>query len=298
MSNSILCNICECEIGLKWCSCGSKMCGSCVEKLEKFECVNCRKSLKKQIYFAGKILTNYMNYSRNIDIDRRIVILDTQDEKYIEDLCYKKNGDIPISSLFKFTEFLNLKNKLPVVEHEKHILTGPCLILNEDEDSLPQHGCFYSCFPTKDISTRVSILNKRNMEMIKKCDIFVLTINEELDCFCAMKEWGVALSNNKILVIEEEINYIDDSMATYDYSNIDMSEFYTFAQDSLDSFENIDVLMRDDIIKTIPKFKFHDWITYKCWLQSIINEKTTKEQTYSDLDSDLGEYHIGSYHIG
>jgi len=59
-----------------------------------------------------------------------------------------------------------------------------------------------------------------------------------------------------------------------------MSEFYTFAQDSLDSFEKIDVLMRDTIIKSIPKFKFHDWITYKCWLQNIIQKKYNKNNDF------------------
>lgn len=271
----MLCNICEDEIGLKWCSCEFKMCGSCKEKLNlKLQCGNCRRTIKKSIYFAGKISLDEQN---SLDLNKRILVVDTKDkndinEHYGEDY----HGAIILS------EFLDIEKELPTIDCEKHILTGPCAVIKENQ--MPQHGIFNGC-PLLDMTTRVNILNKRNIEMIKKSEIFVLTINEDIDCFCAIKEWGIAVSFNKIMIL----NYDTDLSKLY--------EFYTFAQDSLESFEVLDVFRRDAIIKSIPNFNFNDWISYKCWLQKVINGKT--EQKIFKINTTIRREHSFTFgHIG
>jgi hypothetical protein len=275
----ILCNICENEIGLKWCSCIFKMCEICAKSLNVFECCNCRKSLKKRIYFAGKIFP-----SRFINFDKRILVLDTTDKnETLQHLSGEKNIGIVLNSnsVITLSYFLNVKKKLPTINCERHILVGPCIILKDNV--FPQHGWFADDNPLVNINknSNITILNKRNIEMITNCDIFILTLNKNTDCFCAIKEWGIALSYNKIMVIDYEIHRNLDETNDYEcygsklhiHNYSSLKEFYTFAQDSIDSFEKLDVLMRDTIIKSIPDFMFNDWITYKIWLQKIIQSK-------------------------
>jgi hypothetical protein len=181
-----VCNICDNEIGLKWCSCEFKMCSCCVEELDKYECGQCRKSLKKSIYFAGKIV-----YHKKVSLDHekvslttRILVLKTEDKADTYDtLSNNKHIDCmpEMNEFITLAEFSNIKKELPIIEFPKYKLTGPCIIVDPDI-LVGTHGCF--SLSLVDLTNCVSLLNKRNSEMIKKCDIFVLSLNDKVDCFC------------------------------------------------------------------------------------------------------------------
>ena len=257
MSN--LCNLCNDEIGMKFCvSCVFHICNECYDNLTNLSCPTCRKSLKKKIYFAGKIgIESIENY----DSGNRILVTNTK-----QDLTTRKTSlGIKLEQedkIIKLSEFLNLTYKIPIIEKKKHFLTGPCVVLTENFEA--QHGQFGSDI-LQDMVPYTDILIKRNEEMIKNSEIFILTINNEMDCFCSLKEWGIALAYGKIMIL--------------DYLEIDnIGEFYTFAQDSLQCFEKINPFDRDAIINFIPNFKFKNWVLYKQYLKEVINKKNINKK--------------------
>jgi hypothetical protein len=254
-----LCGICNDELGLKWCSCSYILCPLCYDNLTKPECPGCRSCLLKKIYFAGKIVIE-----NNIN-ETRIIVLDSYDiNRFIEIIQTESDISIPYNNdVLKFNNYINLQNPIPMPNYQnKYIITGPCVIINGQ-------NLDYCHFNTHDLeltnlTDKVDILNKRNKEMINNCDIFILTINEKMDCYCSFKEWGIAYALGKILILNI-LEIIDN-----------FTELYTYAQDSLSSFENINILTRDTIIKHIPNFKFSNWISYKKALIEIIEHKNIR----------------------
>jgi hypothetical protein len=256
MSN--LCNLCNDEIGMKVCvSCVFHICNECCDNLTNLSCPTCRKSLKKKIYFAGKIgIESIEKY----DSGNRILVTN-KNKNYFNDKTLRIKLDQE-DKIIKLSEFLNLTYKIPIIEKKKHLLTGPCVVLTENFEA--QHGQFGSEI-FQNMIPYTDILNKRNEEMIKNCEIFILTINNEMDCFCSIKEWGIALAYGKIMIL--------------DFLEIDnIGEFYTFAQDSLQCFEKINPFDRDVIINFIPNFKFKNWVLYKQYLKEVVNKKNINKK--------------------
>ena len=63
------CNICNDDYGYKYCKCNFLICKDCLDKIKDYKCPQCNICMRKNYFFAGKIL-NYENCvcSKN-DID-------------------------------------------------------------------------------------------------------------------------------------------------------------------------------------------------------------------------------------
>lgn len=263
------CNICENNYGFTFgCGCSFLMCEECADKhlnsKKKDECPQCKQSIKMNIFFSGKIIEEDEYEMCCPPQDYRLLVYDKEKDTlndFHQKMTHEKMGrlDIDKNQIIKLSDFLNLKKKLPIVKLGPFSnTTGPCILI--DAQGGISHGQFYdSCF--MDISKYKSVINERNSEMIQKCNVFTLTVNDDNDCFCSYSEWGQALYQNKTLVLN------------IDKNNEKLKEYHMFALQSLKSFESIPFTKREFIIRYNPAIYFNDFKTYKDYMNRIINLK-------------------------
>jgi len=125
----------------------------------------------------------------------------------------------------------------------------------------------------KDITNITDIVNTRNTQMIKKCRAFSLEINNDSDCFRSFVEWGIALEMGKVLTLEVDIN------------NKNIKEFYTYASDSIKSFEKVSFYKREAILRSHPSLNMN-YKQYKKHMEQIIS---LKKQVLIVSDDDDGD---------
>jgi hypothetical protein len=191
------------------------------------------------MFFSGKIIDSDSFFDEHHDQHdykpcektRLIVARDEQICELIEEeaggLCLKQ------FEIIKYKDYMNLSKELPILKiNPTTNLTGPCVIVSEHAE--PMHGCWFDD-DCENVSTIPNIVNQRNREMIEKCHVFSLKINDENDCFRSLCEWGIASSMNKILILE------------ISHNNPKIKEYYTFASESIESLEKLSFYKREAI---------------------------------------------------
>ena len=277
------CNICEDDFGHKYCSCCTyRLCHTCANKIANYKCPQCKQCMKVKYFMAGKI--------EPLKLDNRVLVFSGDDESYekiIEGLVetdkyfyYRECNQKGIDNSMKLEEFKNLSIPMKQVEENNHILVGPCAILNKSvvvEGLNSGKFCHGYC---SDVSLLHSVegitqtLNKRNKEMIEKCDVFCLAVDTKRSCYRSFAEWGIALALGKVLIID----IADRALHP---------ELYLYAQDSLDSFEKLPYDRRDVIIKSCPINKIGSYAQYKKGLLYCINLKNGGGYAFeSETDDD------------
>lgn len=263
------CNICDNAYGFTFgCDCSFLMCEECslkhINSKKKDECPQCKQSLKVKNFFSGKI--------DNMSPYRLFVYDDNQETKNdaLRGAFCSKHGIIKLKNnkqLITYSKFINPNTPLSVVSIDNfNSTTGPCVLINPDLTS--EHGCLNGDYDSngteyflRNIKDITNIVNTRNSEMIQNCDVFTLSINNDNDCFCSYSEWGQALYQNKILILNFQNN------------NVKLKEYYMFALQSLKSFENIPFTKREFIIRYNPEIGFTNFKSYKDYMNRIINLK-------------------------
>ena len=263
------CNICDNAYGFTFgCDCSFLMCEKCATKhlnsKKKDECPQCKQSLKIKNFFSGKI--------NNMSPYRLFVYNDNEETKNdaLSGAFCSKHGIINLKNdkqLITYSKFINTNTPLPVVAIDNfNSTTGPCVIINPDLTS--DHGCLNGDYESdgtdcllRDIKGITNIVYTRNTEMICKCNVFTLRINNENDCFCSYSEWGQALVFKKILILD--INR----------DNPKLKEYYMFAMQSLESIDNLIFTKREAIIKFNPDLDFTNYESYKNFMKHVISLK-------------------------
>lgn len=294
------CNICEDDYGLSWCknNCSYHMCQDCANKLS--ECPQCKSSIQINYFFAGKITTikdirdGDWNGGWTINMStRRIVAYDSDIDDDI--IINQKCGGLNINKkdIIRYSDYINPSFQL----HTQKInsttnLTGPCIILNKNIN--PSHGCWGNVIEFNNITNIIDTVNKRNKEMIENCHIFSLEVNKDCDCFRSFVEWGIALEMGKIMILDISPN------------NIKLKDFYTYASDSIKTFEKLSFYKREAIIRAHPSLNLN-YKQYKQHMENIILLKKKDELHFKkisgiitdneneDNDDDNSLEHIGMY---
>ena len=264
------CNICNDDYGYKYCKCNFLICKDCLDKIKDYKCPQCNISMKKNYFFAGKILnyeTDEMHNEGFMPHYNRIIVAHEDDISWIS---YQKRGGIDVKLIISYEDYKNLS--IPIkAQLSTYNIVGPCAILNDKNKDF-SHGHWPEDYLLSDITNMSNIVIERNDEMIKSCDIFSLKIPEDLDCFKSFSEWGQAKALNKTLII---------------FGNL-TDELYLFCQESIDSFQKLCYMKRDPIIFNHPELPFKTYSEYKKSLMKIINERKIKYcfSSSSDNDSD------------
>lgn len=250
------CNICNDDYGYKFCKCNFLMCKNCLNKIQDYNCPQCKISMKKNYFFAGKIL-NYPITQLPDDITphyNRIVVADPVEDDF-DMISGDEGGCIDKSRLISFNDYTDLSKPIKAIECDRYNLIGPCAILDTEEKVLA-HGWWDDPYLSNivDIS---NIVIYRNEEMIRNSDIFSLKIPSKLDCFKSFSEWGQAQQLKKILIIYGKLT----------------KELYLFCQESIDSFQKLSYTERDPIIFNHPDLPFKTYSEYKKNLEKIIIAK-------------------------
>ena len=252
------CNICTDDYGYKFCKCNFLMCSNCLDKIEDYKCPQCNISMKKNYFFAGKILKSITIQITEDGLNphevphyNRIVVA----QEDFGEISSDKGGCVDESRLISYNDYTNLSKPIKAVEYDRYNLIGPCAILNNETKTLA-HGYWDDHY----LSSIVDISNiviDRNKEMINNCDIFSLEVPNKLDCFKSFSEWGQATTLKKTLII---------------YGNLS-DELYLFCQESIESFQKLSYTERDPIILNHPDLPFKTYSEYKKSLIKVINKK-------------------------
>ena len=276
------CMLCENNYGISLCNCTYLICHECIDKLQNPNCPQCRSRLNIKLFFAGKITASDVNkYNR-----RFVVKSEYNDFQHITHLLTSDKGgrlEIKDTDIIPYDKFIITKETLDIQQITKTTaLTGPYIIV--DSNCTVNHGIwnekdFLNVEPISDI------VNKRNYESIDNCDVFVLKLNEEYDCFRSIAEWGIASALGKTLIIlfpdhyykYEQYDQPDQDNQKfnkyYHYSKYHMAiEFYLFAAESIKTLDKLSFTKREAIFTSHPIFN----ITYKDYvrkLQYIISQK-------------------------
>lgn len=252
------CLLCENNYGLSLCECSYLMCRECINNLEFPKCPQCQSILSIKLFIAGKIVKSY--YDNPNKYTRRFVCKNEYREDNIGHLTCEEDGDLEIKDedIIDYDDFINIDKELHIQQiTPTTAITGPYIILNDTFD--PCHG-YWQPFDVEPIS---DIVNKRNQEAINNCDVFVLELNHDYDCYRSIAEWGIASALGKTLIILFPDENKDEPQS---------SEFYMFAAESIKTLDTLSFTKKEAIFTSHPIFN----ITYKEYvkrLQNIISNK-------------------------
>ncbi len=293
------CCICNNAYGMCFCKndCSYIICLDCLNKLDCKECPQCRIPLMINMFFAGKISERYLCSKR-----RRFVLKDDDFEDEYDALISKKCGNMDIAKqdCLHYNDYINTETELPTQKIGLVTnITGPFVILDSVRNCF-DHGCFMNHTRLKSIA---EIINKRNQQMIQKCDVFSLKINNNVDCYRSIAEWGIASNLGKILIIESSFLFpcstdendreemsnasnpnIKEEVDINNYIKNKMKEFYLFAIESIESLEKLSFPRREAIFTSHPNLD----ITYKQYkhkLEELISWKRLDHEISLDDDS-------------
>lgn len=269
------CNVCENNYGFtNGCNCSFLMCENCSDKTcrKKDKCPQCGKSIKTSYFLSGKIEITGKGHTYPKGKESRYIVYD--DDKDVKkdvfsNLAGSKHGIVELHTpdqLIKYSDFINIEKPMPIRKiNTVTSITGPCIIINGDLTC--EHGGGvngdYDDWSSlyRDISKINNIVEKRNKEMIDKCNVFSLKVNGSNDCFCSFSEWGYALSLNKVLILD------------ISKDNSKLKEYYMFALQSLQSMDKLLFTRKHGIIKYHPDICFNDYNLYEEFMRYIISLK-------------------------
>lgn len=258
------CNICEDDYGMSFCEndCSYHICSDCCSKMS--ECPQCNSSLHINWFFAGKMDGN---------MSKRRIVGHSEDATNLK----KATG---VNQIVDYKDYIDLSKELAIEEIDSiNNITGPCLIMKKVKNP--------KSIQLKDITNITDIVNTRNKQMIEKCHVFTLEINNQYDCFRSFVEWGIALEMGKVLILEVPVN------------NKNIKEFYTYASDSIKSFEKISFYKREAILRSHPSLNMN-YKEYKKHMEQLISFKKhhlniNDEEEESDDDNNELEIEGDSY---
>lgn len=260
------CGLCENAYGMSLCGCTYLICPECRDKLNSPNCPQCRSKMSIKLFLAGKATITCDNrYQRRLVINGN-----TESIKY--NLRQDERGNLPIKDedIIIYDDYISLEIELSYQEITPTTgLTGPYVIV--DDKCEPEHGCFRD-EDYADVTQIGDIVNERNLEAIKNCDVFVLRLNADYDCVKSLSEWGIALAYGKTLIIlfpdKDEFKLEHEYYETKEHEG----EYYLFAMESIKSLEKLPFTKREAIFTSHPILNFR-YSDYKKKLRNIISKK-------------------------
>lgn len=246
------CNLCEDDYGMSFCEndCSYHICSECCTNLK--ECPQCKGSLRIIWFFAGKI-------SMQPHMSKRRLVGNTEVIEHLKKEMY-------VTEITEYKDYTDLSKELRIEEIDStNAIAGPFMIMKKIKKD--------EKLEVKDITNITDIVNIRNTQMIQKCDVFSLEINNDYDCFRSFAEWGMALIMGKVLILVVPVIC----------KNIE--EFYTYASDSIKSFEKVSFYKREAILRSHPLIKMN-YKQYKKHMEQIISFKKQKLIVSDDDDED------------
>jgi hypothetical protein len=246
------CNLCEDDYGMSFCEndCSYHICSDCCTNLK--ECPQCKGSLRIIWFFAGKI-------SMQPHMSKRRLVGNTEVIEHLKKEMY-------VTEITEYKDYTDLSKELPIEEIDStNAIAGPFMIMKKIKKD--------EKLEVKDITNITDIVNIRNTQMIQNCDVFSLEINNDYDCFRSFAEWGMALIMGKVLILVVPVIC----------KNIE--EFYTYASDSIKSFEKVSFYKREAILRSHPLIKMN-YKQYKKHMEQIISFKKQKLTVSDDDDED------------
>lgn len=268
-----VCNICfDEDISVITHCCNQKICKYCLIRINK--CIICKKDVFiPKFYFAGKIINNYKkirpskinNYFfkdlvKKLDLKTRIPIIVNNDYKFSKryDLTKSEYGNL---DKYLELEFVFRDDKIKYNLKKDYIITGPFYFLNEDNFLSMGHGFINSYNLLIDEKTKFKI-NKQIINLndsgIRNCNVFSLKVNNQINMFTSLSQWGYAKKEKKILII-----YFDTDFNNSKFENKNKKEFSTFIIESLESFDDLSFKNKNKIIENHPELKFVKFNEYK-----------------------------------
>ena len=267
------CCICNDNYGMCFCEndCSCILCIECINKLTSKKCPQCRETdLKINLFFGGKIcVENPLANTR-----RYVIKGNEEDYEYLKRNILENPGVIgdcecSENMILKYDDYINVKKEIDIQKIGPITnITGPFVIVDENYiHGIWTHGllCDNTYTNVKSVS---NIVNHRNYQMIEKCHVFCLKINDEFDCFRSIAEWGIASSMGKILIIDLDKDFVKRNEKNKKL----LGEFYLFAQESLNSLETLSFPRRHAVFKSHPHFKIN-YSKYKQMMNKIISFK-------------------------
>ena len=277
------CHICEEHKGMHFCSrCKYPMCPECAKKVlkEKDECPHCKNTSKIKYFLAGKMQEEGVDMSDNHVIKnymkKKIIVRDNKNSDFHIAIDYIVNAfDIDDENVIDFGDYYNTEFPLP--ENNYNLLTkitGPAVVIKCPGWGLFPHGTWCDA-NFSNICDIPNIVNKRNFQMIKSCDVFSLKINNNNDCFRSLEEWGMAVAIGKIpiLIISSSCNPL-------------LHEHYLKAVESIEILETLSEERRNAIFYCHPDTTL-TYSEYKLQMQSIIG---LKEKKYDQMIYDYEDH--------
>jgi hypothetical protein len=274
------------EILIQLCpKCKMTSCKSCSDKwihLSGFQCTTCRVSIPRlKYFFAGKISGGYGGYGEAGEAGSYLPTSNGR-FRYDDPTRIKIAIDDKSDSGTDIYDFKNLEKPLTYRENVKCITTGPyqightfcidcggmtvnnkCTTCDQTEcrsgEYTGEHGFGFHTGSIKECLSDIRILIQRNKEMIHACDIFSMRINRDFDCERSKAEWGIALGQNKIMMIYFE--HVDEYDDIVDLSK-DLSKIEEDWNELVDSDDDDDD--DDDDYVDLSKFEL-GWPIYEIY---------------------------------
>lgn len=302
------CMVCEDDHGMCYCEndCKYLICDECVSKLE--ECPQCKCALNINMFFGGKMYEFDEACPSNTPctLTRRYVVnpgssrYDDEVNDLLNYLTNDKDGGMILhpENIISYEDYTNLQHDIGVQYVNNTLnVTGPCAILDMklmDRKNLSVcHGCWndsdLEILFGKDLTKIPDIVNKRNYEMIEKCHVFSLRLNDDFDCFRSIAEWGIASSLGKILILEPMMNPMQSFQS---FKKNGINEFYLFACESIKTLEKLSFPRRNAIFKVHPRINM-TYKEYKEYMHQLIEFKSSHKGSNLISDDVSISTHVG-----
>jgi len=294
------CMVCEDDHGMCYCEndCTYLICDECKSKLE--ECPQCKCGLRINMFFAGKICEPEGERSNApCTLTRRYVVNPASSRYELNDLLnyLTSEGGMELhpENIIKYEHYINLQEDIGVQAVNNTLnVTGPCAILDMkvmDRKNLSVcHGTWdesdIELLFGKDLTKISDIVNKRNYEMIEKCHVFSLRLNDDFDCYRSIAEWGIASSLGKTLILEPMINPYKALKKN------GANEFYLFACESIKTLEKLSFPRRNAIFKVHPRINM-SYKEYKEYMHQLIEFKSSHKGSNLISDDISISTHVG-----
>lgn len=300
------CMVCEDDHGLCYCEndCTYLICNECKSKLQ--ECPQCKCELTINMFFAGKICEIVDDVP--CTVTRRYVLpgfrydddacdIDNEVNDLFNLLTSDKDGCMMLhpEHIIAYEQYTNLQQDIGVQAVNNTLnVTGPCAILDMKLMNRKNLSLCHGSWQESDLEilsgtdlTKISdIVNKRNYEMIEKCHVFSLRLNDDFDCYRSIAEWGIASSLGKILILEPMINPMQALKKN------GANEFYLFASESIKTLEKLSFPRRNAIFKVHPRINM-TYREYKECMHQLIESKSSHKRINLISDDVSISTHIG-----
>jgi len=289
--------VCEDDHGMCYCEndCTYLICNECKSKLH--ECPQCKCGLRINMFFAGKMCEAGAECSyAPCTLTRRYVVKPGDDDQALDYLRSEGHMELHPENIIEYEKYTNLQEDIGVqVVNNTLNVTGPCAILDMKRMNRETLCLCHGSWQESDLEilsgtdlTKISdIVNKRNYEMIEKCHVFSLRLNDDFNCYRSIAEWGIASSLGKILILEPMINPMQALKKN------GANEFYLFASESIKTLEKLSFPRRNAIFKVHPRINM-TYREYKECMHQLIESKSSHKELINLISDDVSiSTHVG-----